>query len=130
MEIRHLLIGVLIGVIGSLIAFAITPSPELSRLEARIEELEEEAARYYTQVEMLEKELTSLRDLKEGLEAELQEKEAEVESLQSQLSELEQELAAWRERGNITLIAVSFSRTRTPAAFSNIGLIGLTRRST
>ena len=96
MKARFLLIGVLIGlVVGVLIAYAATP--DVSALEERIRELEEE--------------LEGREATIEALQGELEDKEAEIESLERQLSGLEAELSELRGQLNITLIAVSFSRT-------------------
>ncbi len=96
MKARFLLIGVLIGlVVGVLITHAATP--DVSALEERIRELEEE--------------LEGREATIETLQGELEDKEAEIESLERQLSGLEAELSELRRQLNITLIAVSFSRT-------------------
>ena len=96
MKARFLLLGVLIGlVVGVLVAYAATP--DVSALEERIRELEEE--------------LEGREATIEALQGELEDKEAEIESLERQLSGLEAELSELRGQLNITLIAVSFSRT-------------------
>jgi len=96
MKARFLLLGVLIGlVMGVLIAYAATP--DVSALEERIKELEEE--------------LEGREATIEALQGELEDKEAEIKSLERQLSGLKAELSELRGQLNITLIAVSFSRT-------------------
>jgi uncharacterized coiled-coil protein SlyX len=70
-----------IGVVfGSFFAFMVTPSPDISGLEARIEELEAEVASYSVQVEELQGKLVSLQGVKDELEAQLQQETREVSS--------------------------------------------------
>ena len=140
MEFKTIIVGLIIGlVVGGFAGFAAAPRPDVTGLNLQIDELkgqvnnfEAEVAQLQqqvitlqnnvsskiTEISNLEAELHILEDEKNALEVSLETKDSEislfkeeVEQLEGQVGSLENEVLSLRSGGNLTFVAVSFSRT-------------------
>jgi len=91
MESKSILIGVVIGLFaGAVIGFALTPTTDISSLESQIQQLQQQIS---------------------TLEASIKNKDDLVDTLESHVTSLENEISYLKTLEDISLVAVSFSRT-------------------
>ena len=129
MERRAIIIPMALFVVGlitgSLLSYILTPHPNIKALNLQIEQLQEEVSSLQSALSEKENKISSLSaQLKEiseektNLEKKLSDLEEEVNGLSKQVIKLndekevlEEKIFELRSKMNVTLIAVSFSRT-------------------